>query len=277
MVAEVSWTRKPKLDHPIVIAAFEGWNDAGEAASHAIRYLGERWGAEPLAALDPEEFYDFTTIRPNVRIEAEDLRVIDWPANVFSLCPGQSSPDVVLFTGIEPQLRWRTFTDQFLGVAERLDARLVLTLGALLADVPHTRPAQVYGTAYEEGVVEALNLQPSAYEGPTGIVGVLHAECRARGINSASLWSAVPAYVAAAPSPKAAHALVSRVAAMLGTTLLCHDLIEATAEYETQIGQLVEEDEETRDYVRHLEELHDQAADGADDLVREVERFLREQ
>jgi proteasome assembly chaperone (PAC2) family protein len=270
--------RKPKLDHPIVIAAFEGWNDAGEAASQAAGYLGERWKAEQFAALDPEEFYDFTAIRPQVRTEEGDLRVVDWPQNTFSTCRGQRSPDVVLFTGIEPQLKWRTFCDQFLDVAEQLDARLVLTMGALLADVPHSRPAQVFGTAYESTVIDALNLQPSAYEGPTGIVGVLHAECRARGLNSASLWAAVPAYVAAAPSPKAAHALVTRVAAMLGSTLICHDLIDATTEYEHQITEMVEEDDETRDYVRHLEEMHDQSGDGgADDLVNEVERFLREQ
>jgi proteasome assembly chaperone (PAC2) family protein len=279
-VAEVLWSSRPTVDQPVLVAAFEGWNDAGEAASHAAAYLARAWDSEGFASLDPEDFYDFTVTRPHVRIEEGNLRSIDWPENLFSVASPEGSPDVVLLTGVEPQLRWRTFCGLVLDVAEELGARLVLTLGALLADVPHSRPTSVFGTAYEDGVIESLQLEPSRYEGPTGIVGVLHAECHRRGLHSASLWAAVPSYVAAAPSPKAAHALVGRVCELLGTKLTCDDLHDAGREYEEQISELVAEDPDTEAYVRHLEETHDSdesATDNAGRLVAEVERFLRDQ
>ena len=264
----------------MLVAAFEGWNDAGEAASHAVAYLNRAWDATTFATVDPEEFYDFTVTRPQVRIDDGDLRQVDWPENRFALARPEASPDVVLLSGIEPQLRWRTFCGLVLEVAEALEARLVVTLGALLADVPHSRPTSVFGTAYDDSVIEALRLEPSRYEGPTGIVGVLHAECHRRGLHSASLWAAVPSYVAAAPSPKAAHALVGRVCELLGTELPCEDLHDAGEVYEQQISELVAEDPDTEAYVRHLEETHDHdesAVDNAGKLVAEVERFLRDQ
>jgi proteasome assembly chaperone (PAC2) family protein len=279
-VTELLWTHRPQAEQPIVIAAFEGWNDAGEAASSALSYLVSRWDAEPFAEIDPEAFYDFTTTRPQVRVTDGDLRVVDWPENHFSIARPPGGPDVVLLGGIEPQMRWRTFCGLVLEVAQQLDARLVLTLGALLADVPHSRPTSVYGTAYDPRVMDALSLEPSNYEGPTGIVGVLHAECHRLDMHSASLWAAVPSYVAAAPSPKAAHALVERVCRMLGTELGCDDLLDAAGEYERQITDLVAEDPETEAYVAHLEETHDHdesAVHSVDELVAEVERFLRDQ
>jgi proteasome assembly chaperone (PAC2) family protein len=264
----------------VIIAAFEGWNDAGEAASHAATYLTEAWEAQEFLTIDPESFYDFTVTRPQVRIVDGDIRAIDWPSNSFSLASPDGAPDVVLLRGIEPQLRWRTFCELVVEVAKELDARLVLSLGALLADVPHSRPTPVFGTAYDQTVIGALDLEPSRYEGPTGIVGVLHAECHGHDLHSASLWATVPSYVAAAPSPKAAHALVERVCELLGTELSCDDLCEAGEEYERQISELVAEDPETEAYVQHLEETHDSdesAVASLDELVAEVERYLRDQ
>ena len=271
---------RPEVTQPIVVAAFEGWNDAGDAATSAIAHLASVWNAVPFADLDPEDFYDFTQTRPHVRIVDDDRRELDWPENTFSLARPPGAPDVVLVSGIEPQLRWRTFCDQITEVANAMGARLVLTVGALLADVAHTRPTSVFGSAYEPSVVEALHLEPSRYEGPTGIVGVLHNRCADAGLKSASLWAAVPSYVPAAPSPKAALALVHRVGTILGTEVPAGDLEAESVAYEEQISELVEEDDDTVAYVRHLEETYDR--DGmdehtADELVAEVERFLRDQ
>lgn len=263
-----------------MVVAFEGWNDAGESATTAVKYLGEQWAAHPFAHIEPEEFYDFTMVRPQVRMIENGMRAIHWPENQFSHAKPLGAPDIVLLTGVEPQLKWRTFCGQVIEVASVLRVRLVLTLGALLADVTHTRPASVFGTAYDPAVIEAMHLEPSRYEGPTGIVGVLHQELQSRGINSASLWAAVPSYVGSVPSPKAAHALVEKVSAMLSAPVPLQDLETAGAIYAEEIGRLVEEDADTAAYVRHLEEQHDAevaAGNGAQDLVSEVERFLREQ
>ena len=278
-VSELRWTFRPKVNQPVIVAAFEGWNDAGEAASHAVSYLAERWQAEEFLTIDPEPFYDFTVARPHVRIVDGDIRAIDWPSNSFAVARPDGAPHVVLLRGVEPQLKWRTFCSLVLDVARELDARLVLSLGALLADVPHSRPTPVFGTAYDQTVIGALKLEPSRYEGPTGIVGVLHSECHQAQLHSASLWATVPSYVAAAPSPKAAHALVERVCELLGTELRSEDLWEAGEEYERQISELVAEDPETEAYVQHLEETHDSdesAVESLDELVAEVERYLRD-
>ncbi len=262
-----------------MIAAFEGWNDAGESATEAVRTLREAWGAVAFADIDPEEYFDFTSVRPHVRIDDDGGRRILWPENEFHWAQPPGAPAVILVRGIEPQLRWRTFCDDIIEVASFAHARLVITLGALLADVAHTRPTSVYGTAYDEKVAEALHLEASRYEGPTGVVGVLHDRCFQRGFNSASLWAAVPSYVPAAPSPKAALALVERVCTILGTEVPPTELVGAAEAYETQISDLVTEDEETAAYVAHLEETYDHetlTGDTADELVSEVEQFLRE-
>jgi proteasome assembly chaperone (PAC2) family protein len=262
-----------------MIVAFEGWNDAGDAATTAVAQLEKLWGARPIATIDPEEFYDFTTVRPSVSLDANGRREIHWPTNQLSIATPPNAPEMILFRGVEPQLKWRTFSEEIISIAVELRVRLVMTLGALLADVAHSRPTQVYGTAYEQTVIDALHLEPSRYEGPTGIVGVLHGECAMHGVNTASLWAAVPSYVPSAPSPKAALALVERVCAMLGTTADTAAMVVEAMDYERQISELVSEDDETVAYVRHLEEAHDRdeiAVNTADHLVEEVERFLRE-
>ena len=277
-VEHLRWHHRPQLDRPVVVAAFEGWNDAGDAASSAVRWFADRWDASPFADVDPEVFFDFTSTRPEVRIE-DDARVIDWPSNEFSAAtlPG-SGRDLILLQGVEPQLRWRTFADLVIEVARTFDASMVVTLGALLAEVPHSRPVNVAGTAYDDGVVTRLGLAPSQYQGPTGIVGVLHDRCRTAGLESASLWATVPTYVPGAPSPKATLALVEKTAELLGEGVLTTDLEIAAASYERQINELVDDDEETQAYVAALEQRHDEEADRTPtgDLVEEVERFLRE-
>jgi proteasome assembly chaperone (PAC2) family protein len=278
-VDHVVWTSHPPLRRPVLVCAFEGWNDAGDAASTAVRYLSDQWGAEPFAEIDPEDFYDFTSTRPQVRLD-DDLRDIVWPANGFSAAsPAGLDHDVVLLLGTEPQLRWRTFCEQVTDLAEDVGASMVVTLGAMLAEVAHSRPVSVIGTAYEREVVERLGLIASRYEGPTGIVGVLHDACRRAELPSASLWTAVPTYVPAAPSPKAALALVERVSALLGVSVHTTELEIATASYERQIDELVAADDETASYVATLEARAD-AGDDDDEppsLIEEVERFLRDQ
>jgi len=277
-VEHLRWHFRPPLVQPVLVAAFEGWNDAGDAASSAVRWFGDRWDADPFADIDPEDFYDFTSTRPEVRIE-DGARVIDWPSNEFGAAslPG-SGRDLVLLHGVEPQLRWRTFADVVIEVARTFDATMVVTLGALLAEVPHSRPVSVVGTAYDEGVVTGLGLSPSQYQGPTGIVGVLQDRCRDVGLGSASLWATVPTYVPGAPSPKATLALVEKTAELLGEPVLTTDLEIAAASYERQINELVDDDEETQAYVAALEQRHDEEIERAPtgDLVQEVERFLRE-
>ncbi len=274
------WTDRPSGDRPILVAAFEGWNDAGDAATTAIAHLRDAWSASTFAEIDPEEFYDFTATRPQVRIEDGTARTIKWPANTFSWARPEGTGGVVLLSGVEPQLKWRTFCAQVLHVATMLNCRLVLTLGSLLADVAHTRPTPVFGNADHRELIEGMGMEPSRYEGPTGIVGVLHAECSDTRVDSASLWAAVPAYVSSVPSPKAALALVDRAGAIIGSHPGTDALVERSADYERELSRLVDEDDTTAEYVHHLEEQHDQdevAVQSADDMVEEVERYLREQ
>jgi predicted ATP-grasp superfamily ATP-dependent carboligase len=277
-VEHVRWTSRPTLRRPVVVAAFEGWNDAGDAASTAARWLRDRWAPERFGEIDPEDFFDFTATRPAVHLVDGETREITWPAT--ELTAGTvAGVDAVVVLGTEPHLRWRTFCDQVVGVARALDARMVLTLGALLAEVPHTRPISVIGTAQDSTLIERLGLQRSTYEGPTGIVGVLQAACANAGVGAASLWAAVPAYVPGAPSPKAALALVERTAELLEVPVLTTDLEIASASYERQVSDVVAGDEEMREYVERIEERYDadDEAPAVDSLVEEVERFLREQ
>jgi proteasome assembly chaperone (PAC2) family protein len=254
------------------VAAFEGWNDAGDAASTAARHLRDRLHAAPFADLDPEPFFDFTSTRPVVEITDGRTRRINWP-----------QVELITLVGMEPQLKWRTFCDELLEVFRATNAQLVLTLGALLAEVPHTRATTVFGTSYDQYVAGELGLEPSNYEGPTGIVGVLHAACIDAGIPSASLWASVPSYVPGAPSPKAALALVEAAADLLPIDVPVTDLEIASAAYERQVSRLVSEDEETATYVSQLESRFDDPDDDEDDeldaevLVEEVEQFLRNQ
>jgi proteasome assembly chaperone (PAC2) family protein len=274
----VRWAdgERPRLDRPVVIAAFEGWNDAGDAATLAAGWLAARWAPSPLADIDPEEFFDFTATRPRVQLDDDGERTIEWPANSFTVGAG-SGIDTVVLLGTEPQLRWRSFCAQVVGVADAIGARLVLTLGALLAEVPHDRPTPMVGTATDEAVIERLELTRSTYEGPTGIVGVLHDACARAGLASASLWAAVPAYVPGAPSPKAALALVERSAEVLGVAVTATDLEIAAAAYERQVSEVVAEDEDMTDYVGRLAERFDNGEEESEaSLAEEVERYLRE-
>jgi predicted ATP-grasp superfamily ATP-dependent carboligase len=273
-------TSEPPVDAPIMIIAFEGWNDAGSAASAAVAYLAEQWDAEAFASIDPEEFFDFSTTRPTVHFDEDGRRTISWPENSFRWANPEGGPDVVLLVGVEPQLRWGSFCNHVVEVADRLGARLIVTMGALLADVPHSRPVAVYGTAYDPEIVEQLSLTPSSYEGPTGIVGVLHDELGRAGLDSASLWAAVPSYVPSAPSPKAALALLARVTALVGVSVAADDLAEAAAEYEDQVDEAVSGDDESASWVEELEHQWDRREIEEGDshaLIAEVERFLRRQ
>jgi proteasome assembly chaperone (PAC2) family protein len=278
-VEHVKWRSRPVLDRPVLIAAFEGWNDAGDAASGAVRYLIDRYDGELVAEIDPEEFFDFTSTRPQAEIDDDGLRHIVWPTtSIYSATLPGDAGDALLVIGTEPQLRWRTFCAQVTGVAQELGCRLVVILGALVAEVPHSRPVPVVGTVSDPALQADLGLRPSTYQGPTGVVGVLSAACRDAGLAAASLWAAVPTYVPTAPSPKAVLALLEQMSEVLGMWVPTTDLEIAAAAYERQVTELVQEDDETSDYVSQLEQRHD-----ADDeettgrsLVEEVERYLRD-
>ena len=275
----VRLTAEPDLRAPVLICAFEGWNDAGDAASTTVRHLIDRWSAERFADIDPEEFFDFTAVRPTVEILDGLERNLQWPENVFHAAHLADAPfDAVLLLGMEPQMKWRTFCESILDTARAVGAEMIVTLGALLADVPHTRPPQVVGTAYDAATADKLGLEPSSYEGPTGILGVLHAAAKDEGFTVASLWAAVPAYIPGATSPKAALALVERLTRLLDVSVYTTDLEIASVSYERQVTELVGEDEETVEVVRELEERFDEEAEflSNDDLVDEVEQFLRD-
>ena len=267
------------LRSPILIAAFEGWNDAGEASSTAARYVRDHFEAEHVATIDAEDFFDFTVARPNVCIDDNDARQIVWPSTGIHVAriPG-SAHDLVCAIGHEPQLRWRTFVDHLAITAEAFGATMVCTLGALLTDVPHSRPTQVYGGTDDADLARRLDLSPSTYEGPTGIVGVLAAGLRDRGVSTASFWASVPAYVSNVPSPKAALALVERLCQVLEVDVPRTDLEIAAAAYVRQVTELVAEDDGTMEYVEQLEaDFDEETADDPDSLVAEVEDFLRNQ
>jgi len=280
MSEELLIASRPSLERPTLIAAFRGWNDGGQGASLAAGYLAKLWGAERFAEVDPENFFDFQATRPHVTLEEGVTRRIDWPATVFyhGRPPGLDH-DVVLLLGIEPNLRWRTFTDIVVGFAKELGTELVVTLGALLADVPHTRPCPVTGTASDEQLVERLGLSASRYEGPTGVVGVLHDACRGVDLPSVSLWAAVPHYVSLTPSPRAALALCERLGDLLGTSIETEELEEASSAYVDQVSEAVSSDPDTATYVEELEaradEILEEDVPSGEALAAELTRFLR--
>ena len=238
---DLNWLRAtPDLRDPVLVVAFEGWNDAGDAATIAARHLAERFDATPLASIDPERYYDFSTTRPLVHLDEDRNRSITWPENELLAGRAPSSGhDIVVLLGLEPQLRWRTFCEQVVAAARAIGASRIVTLGALLADVPHTRPVEVYGATDDPVLMDQLDLAASSYEGPTGIVGVLSTEAAAAGFSTASFWAAVPSYVPGAPSPKAGLALVHKVCELLGTSVFVTDLEIAAASYERQVDELI--------------------------------------
>lgn len=271
----IKWDQRPQLSDPVMVAAFEGWNDAGEAATTALQYVIDACGAETFATVEAEDLYDFTITRPDVHFEGAD-RVIDWPSNELSAATLDSGRDVVFLLGVEPQLKWRTFCEQLTAAGQSLGVSMVLTLGALIADVPHTRSVPISGTTTDAGLGERLNLRSSTYEGPTGIVGVLNDNFRRVGVPTASLWASIPHYVSQNPSPKAALALVRRLDDFLGASIDTVELEIAASAYERQVNELVESDAEVAAYVRDLES---QAEDDERNLqmLADAERFLRNQ
>lgn len=291
----VRWLTEPDaagLTNPVVVAAFTGWNDAGDAASSAVRTLIETSGATALAEIDPEWFTDFATVRPHVRLDHERNRSIVWPTvGVW----GASLPgtDVILILGPEPALRWRTFCGQLTGIASRFEAPMAFTLGALLADVPHTRRTHIIGTATDSGLIDRFDLERSRYEGPTGIVGVLHDAFSRHGLPTASLWAAVPGYASQLPSPRATFALLDRLCSMMGTPAPVAEVAGQIAEYDAKVAAMIADDDDLVTYVSRLEDMIDEMdADEDDDglgtgiedladdpalLADEVERFLRSQ
>ena len=281
-MSELSVSFRPTLRRPVLIAAFRGWNDGGQGASLGGAYLAKQWDATRFAEIDPETFYDFQATRPQVSLIDGITRQLDWPDNAFFHAPIPGADrDAILLLGVEPNLRWKTFTKLVLELAEELGVELLVTLGSLLADVPHTRPAPVTGAATDPALVADLGLEPSRYEGPTGIVGVVHDSCRDAGIPSVSLWAAVPHYVSLAPSPRAALALVRRLGELLRVDIELEELEHASEEYSEQVSEAVSTDVETASYVEELERRVDmlEAAEelpSGESLAAELTRYLRE-
>jgi predicted ATP-grasp superfamily ATP-dependent carboligase len=281
MADELRIHERPSLERPIMISAFRGWNDGGQGASLAAGYLAKLWDAERLADVDPEEFFDFQATRPHVKLVEGLTRQIDWPETSFYRArPDGFDRDVVLMLGVEPNLRWRRFTRLVVEYASDLGVELFVSLGSLLADVPHTRPSPVTGSATDPELVERLGLQASRYEGPTGIVGVLHDACREESVPSVSLWAAVPHYVSLTPSPRAALALCERLSSLLDIEIEVSELREAAEGYEEQVSRAVAADADTQAYVDDLEqradELDESDLPSGEALAAELTRFLRE-
>ena len=245
-MSELIVSSRPELRRPVLIAAFRGWNDGGQGATLGGSFLAKQWDAESFAEIDCENFYDFQAVRPNVSLEEGLTRKLEWPSNSFLHAPiPDLDRDAVVMLGVEPNLRWKTYSQLVLELAQELGVELVVTLGSLLADVPHTRPAPVSAAASDPELVEELGVEPSRYEGPTGILGVLLDACRRAGIPSVSLWAAVPHYVSLAPSPRAALALCRRLGELVGTEIDLAELEQAAEEYNEQVTEAVASDADT--------------------------------
>ena len=273
-----------------MVLAFEGWNDAGDAASTALSYIARRFEAKTVATIDPEHFFDFGSNRPTIRLREGTTRTIEWPEVSFSVLRTDNDRDVIVLSGLEPRLRWRTFCDEIVQVAQQLNVSMAISLGALLAEVHHARPVSVFGSSADSGLATSLDLRPSTYSGPTGIVGVLQDALQRAGIPSMSLWASVPTYVPSSTSPKAALALVERLSSVLDLALIAGDLQIAANRYERQIDDLLDDDDEFADYAQQilLASVDDDDdvdvdipnplvdADG-DALIEDLEQFLRDQ
>ena len=272
----------PHLRSPTLVCAFAGWNDAASAATTALEAVAASIDSEVMARIDPEEFYDFQVNRPTIRLIEGQTRHLDWPANTLLAARVPAAErDLALLSGIEPNLRWRTFAEAILSIAQRLGVEMVVKLGALIADVAHTRPVPITGLASDPELVERLGLSRSSYEGPTGIVGVLHDSCHRRGITSASLWAAVPHYVAAVPNPKAALALLRRLEGITGIAVDASDLEDATERFDEQVSRAVSANPEIEELVHNLEAAQGDEIElgqevSADEIAREFQRFLRQ-
>jgi proteasome assembly chaperone (PAC2) family protein len=286
-MSDVIWRERPELRAPVMVCAFKGWNDAGEAASAALAYIRGSFDAREVAGIDPEEFYDFTAVRPSVKLTEGSMREIEWPENSFSVAPVPGAEgDLVMLQGVEPSLRWRRFTEDVVTTARDLGVSMVITLGALLADVPHSRPVAITGITSDEALVERLGFEPPSYEGPTGIVGVLQRVCAEAGLPAVSLWASVPHYVAASPNPKVALALVRAFEGTAGLAVDGGELESAAEDYERQVTAAVASDPEVKAFVERLESAMDDAQaenppdegqlPSADTIASDFQRFLRQ-
>lgn len=281
----LQWERRPEpLRAPALVCAFKGWNDAGDAASTALQFVGTAFGAARFATIDPEEFFDFQATRPRVKLVEGHTRDIVWPeVEIFEARIPRAPRDLVLLAGSEPSMRWRAFSQLVIDLAEALGVQLVVTLGALLADVAHTRPISITGLSSDPALVERLALPPTTYEGPTGIVGVLQAACQKAGMPAASLWAAVPHYIASSPNPKAALALIRRLEGLVGVSVDASDLENAAADYERQVNLAVQSDPDVQAFVERLERAADDEEEldptqlpSGDRIASEFMRFLRQ-
>ncbi len=288
-------TQQPHLRQPLLIAGFSGWNDAGEAASSAVRFIQRRWRAETVAEIDPEEFYDFTQLRPQVRLK-DGERIVEWPPNTFSAKRVEHlDRDVILLSGIEPHLSWKTYVGTIMEICRTFQVGGVVVLGALLGEASHARPVRVSGSATEPWLADALELgerRGSTYQGPTGIVGVLSQTLKEEGIPSASLWANIPFYVQRTPNPKGSLALLERLNRGFGFELTLHDLEVFAARFEAQVAADIEQNPEVAEYARRVADAVDDEDDSDDgdvdeprttelpdaaSMVEDLERFLREQ
>lgn len=269
----------PVLRSPVAVAAFEGWNDAADASTAVVEHLEEVWKARLIAALDPEEFYDFQVNRPTVTLADGETRSIEWPTTRFAAAePPGTDRDVVLIRGIEPSMRWRGFCEQVLEICHSLEVSRVVLLGALLADVPYTRPLPISGSASDPNAAARLNLVPTRYEGPTGIVGILHDACARAEVEAVSFWVHVPHYANNPPCPKATLALLHRVEEVLDLPVPMADFAEESAEWEQRVRAAAEQDAELGEYVRELEERVGDAGIQpltGDEIAKEFEKYLR--
>lgn len=279
----LQWQYRPDgLRAPAMICAFKGWNDAADAASAAVTFVGQALGATRFATIDPEEFYDFQATRPKIEMVGGQTRQIIWPeVEIYEARIPRAPRDLILLSGSEPSFRWRGFSRIIAELAEAIGVQLVVTLGALLADVPHTRPVSVTGLASDPALVARLGLTQSAYEGPTGILGVLHGACQDAGLPSASLWAAVPHYIAAAPNPKAALALVRKLEGLVGVAVDASELEAGAADYERQVNLAVQSDPEVQAFVERLEQATGEddpegPLPSGDSIARDLQRFLRQ-
>ena len=278
----------PLLRDPVIIVAFTGWNDAAEGASGAVEHLLAAWRdrdddvlPQLIAEVDAEEFYDFQVNRPQISIDDSSIRSIRWPGTqVFGLLVPMMKRDLIIVTGVEPSMRWKSFTAELLDLADDLEVSLVVTLGSLLADSPHTRPITVTGTSAHPNMANRLGVSVSKYEGPTGILGIIQDGCTRRGIDAISLWAAVPHYASSAPSPKASLALITSLEDLLEIAIPLGSLQSDSDEWEKSVDQLAAEDADVAEYVKALEESKDAAelpGISGDIIAREFERYLRRQ
>ncbi len=284
-MSDLRWTARPELRRPVLVAAFRGWNDAGDAATAAAEFIEDRFDHVEVACIDPDEFLDFTSVRPDVKLTDGELREIEWPETRITAAevPG-AERDLLVLSGVEPSLRWRRYCDAVIEAAHELGASMVITLGSLLADVPHSRAVSISGIGSNAAAIDRLGFEHTSYEGPTGIVGVLQHACAAAGLDSLSLWASVPHYVAATPNPKVALALVRAFEGATGTIIDAGELEEAAEDYERQVSAAVASDPEVKAFVERLESAMDEVIEEADEpanlpsadtIASDFQKFLR--